>query len=79
MKCTMPKREKPDTRRCPAAFKTPIERAAYHWWRMHRPLAFEERDHLANPAINQPGNDDQILAKAVAAKLSAYRTEQGDG
>lgn len=43
--------------------------AALAWWRMHRPLAYSEAEHIANPTINTTSESEKKLARAVAALL----------
>ena len=43
--------------------------AAVAWWKAHRPLSFNESQHLSNPTINCPTAAADTLAKAVCGYL----------
>ena len=45
---------------------TPIERAAYAWWKNRRPLVYSEAEHLRNPTVNTCTDGEARLARAVA-------------
>lgn len=45
---------------------SPVELAARNWWRMHRPLSFSHKQHLANPTVNLSYSHNHRLARAVA-------------
>jgi hypothetical protein len=49
--------------------KTDIERAALNWWRRKRPVAYDQRQHLANPRVNTVTAAETRLANAVASML----------
>jgi len=42
---------------------------AVRWWLNHRPLSFNELDHIKNPSINCTTETEKILARSVAAML----------
>lgn len=45
--------------------------AARRWWRYHRPVAWNEAEHRAQPTVNIPDPAGQRLAQAVAADLAS--------
>lgn len=49
--------------------KTDIERAALNWWRSKRPVAYDQKQHLAQPRVNTSGAAEKRLANAVAAMV----------
>lgn len=48
-----------------------VVQAAVKWWESHRPLAFSEQEHLANPTINMCGDlpGQHALARAVSSLI----------
>ena len=40
---------------------------AVEWWKMRRPISYTQEMHCDNPAVNQTGERDAMLARAVAA------------
>lgn len=44
--------------------------AAEVWWRSKKPIAWKRRKHFSNPTINCTTENEQALAKAVAARVA---------
>lgn len=47
-----------------------LREAAIAWWEGHRPLAWNEQQHIATPAVNCCGPFDGALALAVATVVN---------
>jgi len=54
-----------------------IVQAAIDWWRTHRPVSYDEKEHLENPYVNlcKPGPEASNLAKAVVKFLKETEHE----
>jgi hypothetical protein len=37
-----------------------IEKAALHWWRMHRPIGWNYRRHVESPTVNCTTPDEMV-------------------
>lgn len=48
-----------------------VIQAAKNWWRGHRPLSYDEQDHLDNPLVNCCVAGQDKLAQAVAYLVEA--------
>lgn len=51
-----------------------VVRAAIRWWRNHRPMSYDQAEHLRSPAVNTKNDVEKSLARAVATLVRS--TEQ---
>jgi hypothetical protein len=52
-----------------------IAKVAIAWWRTNRPSGWSEKKHLEKPCVNCVGEDDRVLARAVADALLGKESE----
>lgn len=46
--------------------------AALTWWRRHRPVDWDEAEHLRYPLVNTTTDAEKDLARAVADYVAAH-------